>query len=315
MDFADSADEAAFRLRLREWLRDNNPGLPASSTSDEYWAGQAAVASVALRRRLLRPVVAYGDRRPGAAERLRRDPRRRARRRRRAAPAEPRLPRAGDPRARQRRHPPAVPARASSTAANAGARGSASPTPARTSRRCGPAPCATATSTSSPGTRCGPATPTSPTGAWCWPAPTPTWRSTRASPRSPIPMDQPGIEQRPLQMINGITREFGEVLFDGARVPAADMIGEPGEGWRLAMTVVSHEREPGELGYVVALPQARQQLAGEVHGRPRPLRRRAAAATRWAIVETEMLRAARSPPAVRPARRHHPRPEGRSTSC
>ncbi len=65
-----------------------------------------------------------------------------------------------------------------------------------------------------------------------------------------VPMDQPGIEQRPLQMINGITKEFGEVLFDGARVPAADMIGEPGEGWRLAMTVVSHEREPGELGYV-----------------------------------------------------------------
>ena len=65
-----------------------------------------------------------------------------------------------------------------------------------------------------------------------------------------VPMRQPGIEQRPLQMINGITREFGEVLFDGARVDAANMIGEPGEGWRLAMTVVSHEREPGELGYV-----------------------------------------------------------------
>ena len=65
-----------------------------------------------------------------------------------------------------------------------------------------------------------------------------------------VPMHQPGIEQRPLQMINGITKEFGEVVFDGARVPAANMIGEPGEGWPLAMTVVSHEREPGELGYV-----------------------------------------------------------------
>src|SRR5690606_4568055 len=60
-----------------------------------------------------------------------------------------------------------------------------------------------------------------------------------------VPMDQPGIEQRPLKMINGITREFGEVIFDGAIARAADMIGEPGEGWRLAMTVVSHEREPG----------------------------------------------------------------------
>ena len=53
--------------RLRAWLRDNNPGLPASSTVDDYWAGQAALAPVALRRRLLRPVVADGDRRPGAA--------------------------------------------------------------------------------------------------------------------------------------------------------------------------------------------------------------------------------------------------------
>ena len=26
---------------LRDWLRDNNPGLPASSTSDDYWAGAA----------------------------------------------------------------------------------------------------------------------------------------------------------------------------------------------------------------------------------------------------------------------------------
>ena len=35
-----------------------------------------------------------------------------------------------------------------------------------------------------------------------------------------VPMRQPGIEQRPLQMINGVTKEFGEVHFDGARVPA-----------------------------------------------------------------------------------------------
>ncbi len=42
MDFADSDEELAFRLRLRDWLADNNPGLPPSSTADEYWAGQAA---------------------------------------------------------------------------------------------------------------------------------------------------------------------------------------------------------------------------------------------------------------------------------
>ena len=42
MDFRDSAEEAEFRARLRSWLATHNPGLPASSTADEYWAGQAA---------------------------------------------------------------------------------------------------------------------------------------------------------------------------------------------------------------------------------------------------------------------------------
>jgi alkylation response protein AidB-like acyl-CoA dehydrogenase len=42
MDFGDSPEEAAFRSRLRAWLADNNPGLPTSSTDDDYWRGQAA---------------------------------------------------------------------------------------------------------------------------------------------------------------------------------------------------------------------------------------------------------------------------------
>ncbi len=84
-----------------------------------------------------------------------------------------------------------------------------------------------------------------------------------------VPMRQRGIEQRPLKMINGITREFGEVLFDGARVDAANMVGEPGEGWRLAMTVVSHEREPGELGYVARYGKLVNELVHVVRRRNR----------------------------------------------
>ena len=61
-------------------------------------------------------------------------------------------------------------------------------------------------------------------------------------------------------MINGITSEFGQVIFDGARIPAANMIGEPGEGWRVAMTIVSHEREPGELGYVARYAKTVKEL-------------------------------------------------------
>ena len=58
VDFDDSPEEAAFRARIRAWLVDNNPGLPASSTDDEYWAQAGRVALRALRRRVLRAHLA-----------------------------------------------------------------------------------------------------------------------------------------------------------------------------------------------------------------------------------------------------------------
>jgi alkylation response protein AidB-like acyl-CoA dehydrogenase len=104
-----------------------------------------------------------------------------------------------------------------------------------------------------------------------------------------IRMDQPGIEQRPLKMINGVTREFGEVIFDGARVPVENMIGVPGEGWPLAMTIVSHEREPHELGFASRYRKTVQQLTKAVRQDPDrygPEQRRELA---WGIVEADML--------------------------
>jgi alkylation response protein AidB-like acyl-CoA dehydrogenase len=98
-----------------------------------------------------------------------------------------------------------------------------------------------------------------------------------------ISMHQPGIEQRPLKMISGITREFGQVAFDGARVPADQMVGAPGDGWKMAMTVVSHEREPSTLGFSARYGKLVRQLASRVDGAaPEELS--------WAWVQTEMLR-------------------------
>jgi len=105
-----------------------------------------------------------------------------------------------------------------------------------------------------------------------------------------VPMHQPGIEQRPLKMINGITKEFGQVLFDGARVPAGNMIGGPGEGWRVAMTIVSHEREPGELGYVTRYAKTVKELEKEVRADPSAFRSDQREAVAWAHVQAEMLR-------------------------
>jgi alkylation response protein AidB-like acyl-CoA dehydrogenase len=98
-----------------------------------------------------------------------------------------------------------------------------------------------------------------------------------------ISMHQPGIVQRPLRMINGVTTEFGQVEFDGAVVPADQMVGAPGEGWVMAMTVVSHEREPSTLGYSARYGKLVRQMAKCVRGDiPDELA--------WAAVEAEMLR-------------------------
>src|SRR5207237_2111441 len=105
-----------------------------------------------------------------------------------------------------------------------------------------------------------------------------------------ISMHQPGIEQRPLKMINGVTKEFGEVIFDGARVPAANMIGDPGEGWSLAMTVVNHERQPGELGYVARYPKLVKELVPTVSDNPSSYEPEHLRALRWAVVDTHMPR-------------------------
>ena len=105
-----------------------------------------------------------------------------------------------------------------------------------------------------------------------------------------VPMGQPTIAQRPLSMINGITREFGEVTFDGARVDASNMIGSPGDGWRLAMTVVSHEREPGELGYVARYGKTANALLGLVRDAPASFGPAPREDLAWALVEVEMLR-------------------------
>ena len=122
-----------------------------------------------------------------------------------------------------------------------------------------------------------------------------------------VPMHQPGIEQRPLRMINGITTEFGQVVFDGARVAAANMIGEPGEGWRVAMTIVSHEREPGELGYVARYAKTVKELEHDGARGSGRVPQRPARGRRLGVRAGGDAAAARAPPALRASRRRRPR--------
>ena len=62
-----------------------------------------------------------------------------------------------------------------------------------------------------------------------------------------MPLDQPGIEIRPIRQLNG-GAEFNEVFFDGALAASEDLVGAPGDGWRIAMTLLGFERGMSTLG-------------------------------------------------------------------
>jgi alkylation response protein AidB-like acyl-CoA dehydrogenase len=65
-----------------------------------------------------------------------------------------------------------------------------------------------------------------------------------------VPMDQPGVELRPITQLTG-TSEFNEVFFDGARTKRDMVVGEVGDGWRIALATLAFERGVALLGHQV----------------------------------------------------------------
>jgi alkylation response protein AidB-like acyl-CoA dehydrogenase len=70
-------------------------------------------------------------------------------------------------------------------------------------------------------------------------------------------MKAPGVEVRPIVQLTG-TSEFNEVFFDGARTAAANVLGAPGDGWRVAMATLGYERGVSTLGRQIGF---RRELA------------------------------------------------------
>jgi len=289
MDFGDSPEEQEFRLRLRAWVAEHNPGLPESSTDDGYWAGQAAW------HRSLYDAGFFGMSWPVGVggqgltsvydvivdEEL-------------AAAGAPPRPSVGylvqgilehGSEAIRRRFLPGI-----VNGRDRWCQGFSEPD----------AGSDLASLRTSAARRDDEYvvfghkvwTSYSDDAEWCLLLA----RTDSDAPRHKgisafaLPMRQDGVVQRPLRMINGITKEFGEVLLDGARVSADNMIGAPGEGWALAMTVVSHEREPGELGYVARYGKLVNELADRVRKEPGACSPAQVHELGWAIVEAEMLR-------------------------
>ncbi len=62
-----------------------------------------------------------------------------------------------------------------------------------------------------------------------------------------VSMHQPGVEIRPIRQLTG-TSEFNEVFFDDAECDADDIVGQPGDGWKIAMGLLGFERGVSTLG-------------------------------------------------------------------
>ena len=56
-----------------------------------------------------------------------------------------------------------------------------------------------------------------------------------------FPLDADGVTVRPIAQLDG-EAGFAELFFDDVFVPDADVLGEPGEGWRVAMSTAGNER-------------------------------------------------------------------------
>ena len=289
MDFTDSPAEAEFRTRLRGWLQTNNPGLPTSSTDDDYWAGMAGWHHALYDAGFFGmswPKEIGGQDLPTVFDVIVDDELAAA-----GAPPRPSLgylvegilEHGGDD-IKRRFLPGIVNGRdrwcQGFSEPDAGSDLAALRTRAE---RDGDDYVITGHKIW---------TSYSDVADWCLvlARTDPDVPKHRGISAFAVPMRQPGIEQRPLRMINGITKEFGEVIFDGARVAAANMIGQPGEGWPLAMTVVSHEREPGALGFVARYRKLVTELTKRVRSDPSQVGSEQIRDLGWAIVEAEMLR-------------------------
>jgi alkylation response protein AidB-like acyl-CoA dehydrogenase len=104
------------------------------------------------------------------------------------------------------------------------------------------------------------------------------WLACRTDPDAPkhkgisyllCPMNQPGVEVRPINQIDGAA-EFAEVFFTDARCPVDNVVGGLNNGWAVAMTTLGfergssattgHRRFETELNHIIELARANGRI-------------------------------------------------------
>ena len=104
-----------------------------------------------------------------------------------------------------------------------------------------------------------------------------------------IPLDTPGIEIRPIHLMDGL-HETNAGFYDEVRIPKANIVGEPGAGWTIAKHLLAHERMGGgALGqHKLLLAQVKAIAAADQRSAGRPLAEDSDFARRVAETETEL---------------------------
>ncbi len=79
-------------------------------------------------------------------------------------------------------------------------------------------------------------------------------------------MEQGEVQVRPLRQITG-EPEFNELFIDGARIPAENVLGGVGNGWKVALTTLMNERAGLAFFLQVRMRQLLDRLIDEAAGR------------------------------------------------
>jgi alkylation response protein AidB-like acyl-CoA dehydrogenase len=104
-----------------------------------------------------------------------------------------------------------------------------------------------------------------------------------------VDMESPGLDLRPMVQITGHA-EFCELFLEDVVVPADKMLGGRGDGWKIAMHVVGHERGTAALPRQVMLRTWLDRLVADAAAAGALTDERARDEIARALIEIEVLR-------------------------